>query len=199
MASSSSSFASLPAQFDVLVIGGGAAGLYSALCLPATLQVGLITKDTLSVSASDWAQGGIAAAIAPDDAPELHITDTLNAGAGLCEVEAVEILVRQAGECIQNLTQMGVAFDRKDDRLAMTLEAAHSRRRVLHAADTTGRAVVTTLTAQVLKRDNIHVFNQALALDLWIHEGECRGVQMVYGEQLSWVQAKAVVLATGGG
>ena len=199
MASSSSSFASLPAQFDVLVIGGGAAGLYSALCLPATLQVGLITKDTLSVSASDWAQGGIAAAIAPDDAPELHITDTLNAGAGLCEVEAVEVLVRQAGECIQNLTQMGVAFDRKDDRLAMTLEAAHSRRRVLHAADTTGRAVVTTLTAQVLKRDNIHVFNQALALDLWIHEGECRGVQMVYGQQLSWVQAKAVVLATGGG
>ena len=179
MASSSSSFASLPAQFDVLVIGGGAAGLYSALCLPATLQVGLITKDTLSVSASDWAQGGIAAAIAPDDAPELHIADTLNAGAGLCEVEAVEVLVRQAGECIQNLTQMGVAFDRKDDRLAMTLEAAHSRRRVLHAADTTGRAVVTTLTAQVLKRDNIHVFNQALALDLWIHEGECRGVQMV--------------------
>ena len=199
MASSSSSFASLPAQFDVLVIGGGAAGLYSALCLPATLQVGLITKDTLSVSASDWAQGGIAAAIAPDDAPELHITDTLKAGAGLCEVEAVEVLVRQAGECIQNLTQMGVAFDRKDDRLAMTLEAAHSRRRVLHAADTTGRAVVTTLTAQVLKRDNIHVFNQALALDLWIHEGECRGVQMVYGQQLSWVQAKAVVLATGGG
>ena len=196
---SSSSFASLPAQFDVLVIGGGAAGLYSALCLPATLQVGLITKDTLSVSASDWAQGGIAAAIAPDDAPELHITDTLNAGAGLCEVEAVEVLVRQAGECIQNLTQMGVAFDRKDDRLAMTLEAAHSRRRVLHAADTTGRAVVTTLTAQVLKRNNIHVFNQALALDLWIHEGECRGVQMVYGQQLSWVQAKAVVLATGGG
>ena len=183
----------------MLVIGGGAAGLYSALCLPATLQVGLITKDTLSVSASDWAQGGIAAAIAPDDAPELHITDTLNAGAGLCEIDAVEVLVRQAGECIQNLTQMGVAFDRKGDRLAMTLEAAHSRRRVLHAADTTGRAVVTTLTAQVLKRNNIHVFNQALALDLWIHEEECRGVQMVYEQQLSWVQAKAVVLATGGG
>lgn len=199
MASSSSSSASLPAQFDVLVIGGGAAGLYSALCLPATLQVGLITKDTLSVSASDWAQGGIAAAIAPDDAPELHITDTLNAGAGLCEIEAVDVLVRQAGKCIQNLAQMGVAFDRNGEQLAMTLEAAHSRRRVLHAADTTGRAVVTTLTAQVLKRDNIHVFNQALALDLWIHDEECRGVRLVYGQQLSWVQANAVVLATGGG
>ncbi len=199
MAHSSSFPASLPSQFDVLVIGGGAAGLYSALCLPATLQIGLITKDTLSLSASDWAQGGIAAAIAPDDAPELHIADTLKAGAGLCDRDAVEVLVRQAGECIQNLTQMGVAFDRTGNQLAMTLEAAHSRRRVLHAADTTGRAVVTTLAAQVLAQKNIHVFDQALALDLWMHKGECCGVKLVYDQQLTWVKAKAVVLATGGG
>ena len=196
---SSPSPSSLPSQFDVLVVGGGAAGLYSALGLPSTLQVGLITKDTLAISASDWAQGGIAAAIAPDDAPELHIADTLHAGVGLCEADAVDLLVRQAGECIHNLTQMGVAFDRKDDQLAMTLEAAHSRRRVLHAADTTGRAVVTTLATQVLKRENIHVFNQALALDLWIHAGECRGVKLVYDQQLWRIEAKAVVLATGGG
>ncbi len=196
---SSSSSSPLPSQFDVLVVGGGAAGLYSALCLPNTLQVGLITKDTLSLSASDWAQGGIAAAIAPDDAPELHIADTLKAGVGLCDREAVEVLVRQAGECIQNLTQMGVAFDRTGSQLAMTLEAAHSRRRVLHAADTTGRAVVTTLAAQVLAQKNIQVFDQTLALDLWIHEGACCGIKLVYGQQLIWVQAKAVVLATGGG
>ncbi|ESA37508.1 l-aspartate oxidase [Leptolyngbya sp. Heron Island J] len=196
---SSASPASLPPQVDVLVVGGGAAGLYSALCLPPTLQVGLITKDTLAVSASDWAQGGIAAAIAPDDAPELHITDTLKAGVGLCDRQAVEVLVRQAGECIQNLTQMGVAFDRTGNQLAMTLEAAHSRRRVLHAADTTGRAVVTTLAAQVLAQKNIHVFDQALALDLWLHGGECCGIKLVYNHQLTWVQAKTIVLATGGG
>ena len=196
---SSSSPQSLPLTFDVLVVGGGAAGLYSALCLPSTLHIGLITKDTLSLSASDWAQGGIAAAIAPDDAPELHIADTLNAGAGLCDRQAVEILVRKAGECIQNLTHMGVAFDRKGEQLAMTLEAAHSRRRVLHAADTTGRAVVATLTEQVLKRPNIHIFNQTLALDLWMHQGECCGVQLIHQHQLHQVQANAVVLATGGG
>ncbi|MEW6491778.1 MAG: L-aspartate oxidase [Cyanobacteriota bacterium] len=191
----------IPTQFDVLVVGAGAAGLYAALCLPDTFQVGLITKDTLSTGASDWAQGGIAAAIDPADSPNLHIEDTVQAGAGLCDLDAVEFLVDQAPECIQSLVDLGVAFDRKEGNLALTLEAAHSRPRVLHAADTTGRAVVSTLTAQVLERKNITVLQQAFALSLWINPqtGRCQGISLIYKSQLHWVRAGAVVLATGGG
>lgn len=191
----------IPTQFDVLVVGAGAAGLYAALCLPETFQVGLITKDTLSTGASDWAQGGIAAAIDPTDSPVLHIEDTLRAGAGLCDLEAVTFLVEQAPECIQSLVDLGVAFDRKQQRLALTLEAAHSRPRVLHAADTTGRAVVSTLTSQVLARKNITTLQQAFALSLWLNPqtGRCQGISLIYNRQVQWIRAGAVVLATGGG
>jgi L-aspartate oxidase len=188
----------LPA-FDVLVIGAGAAGLYTALCLPSHLRVGLITKDTPSLSASDWAQGGIAAVIDRDDSPQLHLADTLRAGAGLCDYGAVKFLVERASDCIHALVEMGVAFDRQNGELALTLEAAHSRRRVLHAADTTGRAVVSTLTKQVLERKNIQVIPQAFALDLWLEGGQCRGVSLLYQQQIIWLSANAVILATGGG
>jgi len=191
----------IPTQFDVLVVGAGAAGLYAALCLPDTMQVGLITKDTLSTGASDWAQGGIAAVIDPADSPVLHIEDTMRSGAGLCDLDAVKFLVEQAPECIQSLVDLGVAFDRKGNDLALTLEAAHSRPRVLHAADTTGRAVVSTLTAQVLTRSNITVFQQAFALSLWLNPetGRCQGISLFYNGHINWVRAGAVVLATGGG
>ncbi|MDZ8183344.1 MAG: L-aspartate oxidase [Nostoc sp. ChiSLP02] len=207
----------IPSQFDVLVVGAGAAGLYTALCLPQSLRVGLITKETVALSASDWAQGGIAAAVAPEDSPTLHIEDTIRAGAGLCDRTAVEFLAQHAPSCIQSLVNLGVAFDRHGQALALTLEAAHSRHRVLHAADTTGREVTTTLTAQVLRRQNIQVIQQALALSLWIepqtHQPlekfrsaeaaaptfRCQGISLFYQGKITWVRARAVVLATGGG
>ncbi|MBK1988783.1 L-aspartate oxidase [Sphaerospermopsis aphanizomenoides BCCUSP55] len=191
----------IPNQFDVLIVGAGAAGLYTALCLPESLQIGLITKETVALSASDWAQGGIAAAISPEDSPKLHIEDTLKAGAGLCDVKAVEFLAQKAPSCIQSLVNLGVAFDRHGNNLALTLEAAHSRHRVLHAADTTGREVTTTLTAKVLHCRNIQVIQQALALSLWIEPetGHCQGISLFYQGKVIWVKANAVVLATGGG
>jgi len=191
----------IPDRFDVLVVGAGAAGLYTALCLPAHLRVGLITKDALSRSASDWAQGGIAAVVDSHDSTALHLEDTLKAGAGLCDYDAVKFLVENAAKCIHNLVEMGVAFDRDGSNLALTLEAAHSRRRVLHAADTTGRAVVTTLTEQVLSHKNIQILSQAFVLDLWLdsQNQRCQGVSLIYQGQVCWIRAGAVVLATGGG
>ncbi|AVH62909.1 L-aspartate oxidase [Nostoc sp. 'Peltigera membranacea cyanobiont' N6] len=191
----------IPSQFDVLVVGAGAAGLYTALCLPESLRVGLITKETVALSASDWAQGGIAAAVSPEDSPKLHIEDTILAGAGLCDHNAVEFLAQLAPNCIQSLVNLGVAFDRHGQALALTLEAAHSRNRVLHAADTTGREVTTTLTTQVLRRPNIQVIQQALALSLWIEPetDRCQGISLFYEGKITWVRASAVILATGGG
>lgn len=187
-------------EFDVLIVGAGAAGLYTALCLPEHLQIGLITKDTVANSSSDWAQGGIACAIAPEDSPTLHIEDTLQAGAGLCDSNAVTFLAKMAPSCIQSLVKLGVAFDRRGSELALTLEAAHSRRRVLHAADTTGREVITTLSAQVLQRQNIQVIPQAFALNLWLDAHQhCQGISLVHQGNVSWVKAQKVVLATGGG
>jgi L-aspartate oxidase len=186
-------------NFDVIVVGAGAAGLYSALCLPVSLRVAIISKASLPLSASDWAQGGIAAVVDPQDSVDLHIADTLQAGARLCDRAAVEFLVTHAAECIDALVDLGVGFDRVDEKLALTLEAAHSRPRVLHAADTTGRALVSTLADRVLLQPNITVFTHAFALDLWLESGVCRGISLLYQGQINWVTATAVVLATGGG
>lgn len=186
-------------RFDVIVVGSGAAGLYACLCLPDHLRIALITKSELQTGASDWAQGGIAAALNPQDSPDFHYEDTLKAGAGLCDRRAVDFLVHHAPEAIAHLLALGVAFDRQGEQLAMTLEAAHSQPRVLHAADTTGRAIVSTLMNQVVQRPNIEIFAQTLVWDLWIAQGHCVGVSVLQGEQVIWVRGGAVVLATGGG
>ncbi|MGK7901569.1 MAG: L-aspartate oxidase [Hormoscilla sp.] len=187
--------------FDIIVVGSGAAGLYASLCLPECYRVALVTKDKLRTGSSKWAQGGIAAAIADDDSPQLHLEDTLKAGVGLCDRAAVEFLVEHAPEAIASLLELGVAFDRKKNKLATTLEAAHSRSRVLHSQDTTGRAIVDILTARVSERPNIEVLSQAFALSLWQNPQthHCQGISLLYQNQIRWLRANAVILATGGG
>ncbi len=187
--------------FDVLMIGGGAAGLYAALSLPGDLRVGLITKEALSLSASGWAQGGIAVALDSSDSPALHAKDTVLAGNGLCESEAVQFLVEQAPAQVKVLLGMGIAFDRTAEGLAFTLEAAHSRPRVLHSADTTGRALIQTLTHQVWQRPNIKVLAQAFTLGLWTHPqtSACQGIRVMLEGEIRWLSAPTVILATGGG
>jgi L-aspartate oxidase len=202
------SFDELSRGYDVIIVGAGAAGLYSALCLPAHLKIAIISKDSIATEsppvASKWAQGGIAAVVSKSDSVELHIQDTLKAGDGLCDPETVRFLVENAAKCVSDLVEMGVAFDRVstlggDSALAMTLEAAHSRPRVLHAADTTGRTVMKVLLEQVRSRSNIQTIDPALALDLWIVEGRCQGISLAYDGKISWLRAPAVILATGGG
>lgn len=187
--------------FDVIVVGSGAAGLYATLCLPKHYRILLVTKDKLRTGSSKWAQGGIAAAIAEDDSPELHREDTLQAGAGLCDRQAVEFLVNHAPQAIHSLLELGVAFDRKNNKLATTLEAAHSRSRVLHSQDTTGRAIIDILTARVSERPNIQVLSQAFALSLWQDApgAAIQGISLLWENQITWIRANAVILATGGG
>lgn len=192
---------SFPHSFDVIIIGSGAAGLYSALCLPDNLRVAIITKDKLKRGASDWAQGGIAAAVDPRDSSQLHFEDTMKAGAGLCDAKAVKYLVENAVISIQSLLKMGVDFDKNNGELATTLEAAHSFPRVLHAADTTGRAIVSILRQKVLESQHISVYEQASALNLWLDDDkkQCQGVCLLYESGIHWLKAKGVILATGGG
>lgn len=193
--------------FDTIVVGTGAAGLYTALCFTERLgrggKVGLITKGNLQTSASCWAQGGIAAVLDTADSFALHYQDTLRAGAGLCDGEAVAILVREAPRRIQHLLELGVNFDRNPDgTLALTLEAAHSRHRVLHSADATGKALVETLTDRVLAHPQIEVLAATQVVDLVVVGGECRGVWVLRqgsGAEVVPLLARATVLATGGG
>jgi L-aspartate oxidase len=187
-----------PHEADVVVVGAGAAGLYAALCAAREgAAVVLISATPLAQTASYWAQGGLAAALAADDSFELHLADTERAGRALVRRSAAEILVRDAPICVEDLQALGVRFDGdRSGHLALGLEGGHSVRRVVHAGGSaTGRRVVRQLSALVAEEKRITVFEGARAQALWRSEGRCHGLICDDGRVIS---ARAVILATGG-
>jgi L-aspartate oxidase len=190
---------------DVVVIGSGIAGLVAALCCRPHGRVLLVTKALLDAGSTRWAQGGIAAALAADDGPAEHLADTLAAGVGLCDEEAVRALVTEGPDAVRRLIELGAEFDRTaDGSVALTREGGHRRRRIAHAGgDATGVEISRALLA-ALKEADVEVVEHALVLDL-LRDGQGRaaGITLhVMGEGQSGgvgaVRARAVVLATGG-
>ncbi len=186
-------------NWDVIVIGAGAAGLMSSLELPSNLKILLLNRNTSKRSSSRWAQGGMAAVTRIEDSEDMHALDTIKAGAGLCDFEAVQMFVQSAPKLVDRLLKLGMEFDRTSGKLSTTLEAAHTHRRVLHVKDRTGKALVDVLNEQVDQRDNVLHQRGIRVTQILVERGRCSGVQVLDGPALRWIKAKAVVLATGGG
>ncbi|HEY6730876.1 MAG TPA: FAD-dependent oxidoreductase [Solirubrobacterales bacterium] len=179
------------------MVGGGAAGLWSALrAAELGARVCLVSRTPLSQSASYWAQGGLAAALEPDDSPERHAADTIAAGRGLCRSSAVRALVEEAPATVRDLVRRGVVFDLDHEgRLALGLEGGHAHRRIVHAGGSqTGRELTSKLAMMVAAQERIVAMERTSALTLWSDGERCHGV--VTGEGL--VAAPATILATGG-
>lgn len=193
---------SLPAPADsapYIVIGSGVAGLYTALELSKERRVILITKSALMESNTNYAQGGIASAMGVPDSPELHYQDTMMAGAGLCDSEAVLALVYDGPERVRHLIELGTPFDLVNGQIALTREAAHSRPRILHAdGDATGHAISATLVAKVRAQANITIYEDHFTLALVLNDGRCCGAVTVNQAKIKLFLSAAVVLCTGG-
>jgi L-aspartate oxidase len=185
---------------DFLVIGSGIAGLRAAISLADAGRVVVLTKADPRESNTGYAQGGIAAAIGPDDSPALHAGDTAAAGDGLCVDAAVDVLVQDGPRYVRELMGWGIAFDVDDlGRPALGREAAHSVRRVLHARDATGREIGRGLWQHVASHPRVQVFDGAQAMSIVARDGCCRGATFVDREgRLQQVEASRTLIATGG-
>ncbi|HXD73007.1 MAG TPA: L-aspartate oxidase [Vicinamibacterales bacterium] len=185
---------------DFVVIGGGIAGLRAAIALAPAGRVLILTKGEPTESNTGYAQGGIAVALGSDDSPALHAADTIRAGDGLCDEDAVRVLVEEGPPYVQELVDWGTRFDREPDgELSRGREAAHSVRRVLHAGDATGREIARLLWTRVSSFKSVEIANHALVTELLVEHDRCAGVR--FYDQNGFprdARAKATLLATGG-
>ena len=185
---------------DVLVVGGGLAGLRAALAVDPKLSVLVVTKEALRESNSAYAQGGVAAVFDPDDRFESHVADTLQAGGSLCERAVVEHVIREAPKRIAELADWGTRFDKVADRFALGREGGHSYDRIVHAlGDATGKEIMRAVIRRTETALNVEIWENTFTLDLLTLDGACRGALVWngrHGKTMIW--AKQTILATGG-